>query len=195
VSPFFLAASIVFRHVSIVHINTSLNRKAYWRDLVYLFVSKALGARVVYQVHGGELPRKFFANRPALTSFLRRTLRMPDLVVVLAQIELNAYKEFVPRQQVVALPNGIDCRPFSAVPTVRSDPTHPLQIVYVGRIARRRGSTRRCRGLRLAQELGVDARLVIGGSGAESSGCGAMRRRSGSRIAWCSSDPCSATTR
>jgi len=167
VSPFFLAASIIFRHVSIVHINTSLNRKAYWRDLVYLFVSKALGARVVYQVHGGELPRKFFANRPALTSFLRRTLRIPDLVVVLAQIELNAYKEFIPGQQVVALPNGIDCRPFSAVPTVRSDPTHPLQIVYVGRIAREKGLYETLQGLRLAHELGVDARLVIGGSGVE----------------------------
>ena len=167
VSPFFLAASIVFRQVAIVHINTSLNRKAYWRDLVYLFVSKALGARVVYQVHGGELPRKFFANRPALTSFLRRTLRIPDLVVVLAQIELNAYKEFIPGQQVVALPNGIDCRPFSAVPTVRSDPTHPLQIVYVGRIAREKGLYETLQGLRLAHELGVDARLVIGGSGVE----------------------------
>ena len=167
VSPFFLAASIVFRHVAIVHINTSLNRKAYWRDLAYLFVSKALGARVVYQVHGGELPRKFFANRPALTSFLRRTLRIPDLVVVLAQIELNAYKEFIPGQQVVALPNGIDCRPFSAVPTVRSDPTHPLQIVYVGRIAREKGLYETLQGLRLAHELGVDARLVIGGSGVE----------------------------
>jgi glycosyltransferase involved in cell wall biosynthesis len=167
VSPFFLAASIIFRHVSIVHINTSLNRKAYWRDLVYLFVSKALGARVVYQVHGGELPRKFFANRRALTSFLRWTLGVPDLVVVLAQIELNAYKEFIPRQQVVALPNGIDCRPFSGVPTVRSDPTHPLQIVYVGRIAREKGLYETLQGLRLAHELGVDARLVIGGSGAE----------------------------
>ena len=167
VSPFFLAASIVFRHVAIVHINTSLNRKAYWRDLVYLFVSKAFGARVVYQVHGGELPRKFFANRPALTSFQRWTLGVPDLVVVLAQIELNAYKEFVPRQQVVALPNGIDCRPFSGVTTVRSDPTHPLQIVYVGRIAREKGLYETLQGLRLAHELGVDARLVIGGSGAE----------------------------
>jgi glycosyltransferase involved in cell wall biosynthesis len=167
VSPFFLAASILFRHVSIVHINTSLNRKAYWRDLAYLFVAKALGARVLYQVHGGDLPRKFFANRPALTSFLRWTLGVPDLVVVLAQVELSAYREFIPQQQVVALPNGIDCRPFSGVPTVRSDPTHPLQIVYIGRIAREKGLYETLQGLRLAHELGVDARLVVGGSGAE----------------------------
>ncbi|HSW84662.1 MAG TPA: hypothetical protein VLH12_14355, partial [Usitatibacter sp.] len=100
VSPFFLAASIIFRHVAIVHINTSLNRKAYWRDLAYLFISKALGARVLYQVHGGALPRKFFARSPLLTAWLRRTLGLPDVVVVLAQVELRAYREFVPHQEV-----------------------------------------------------------------------------------------------
>ena len=167
VSPFFLAASIVFRHVSIVHINTSLNTKAYWRDLAYLFISKALGAHVVYQVHGGELPRKFFAKSALLTAFLRWTLGIPDVVVVLAQIELRAYREFVPDQQVVALPNGIDCRPFSGVPTVRSDASRPLQLVYIGRVAREKGLYETLQGLRLAHELGVDARLVIAGSGAE----------------------------
>jgi glycosyltransferase involved in cell wall biosynthesis len=166
-SPFFLAASIIFRHVSIVHINTSLNRKAYWRDLAYLVISKALGARVVYQVHGGELPRKFFAGSPLLTAFLRRTLRIPDVVVVLAQVELRAYREFVPEQEVVALPNGIDCRPYAGVPTVLSDSSHPMQLVYIGRVAREKGLYETLQGLRLAHELGVDARLVIAGTGAE----------------------------
>jgi glycosyltransferase involved in cell wall biosynthesis len=166
-SPFFLAASIIFRHVSIVHINTSLNRKAYWRDLVYLLIAKALGARVLYQVHGGELPRKFFAGSPLLTAFLRRTLRLPDVVVVLAQVELRAYREFVPDQEVVALPNGIDCRPYASVPTVLSDATHPMQLVYIGRVAREKGLYETLQGLRLAHELGVDARLVIAGTGAE----------------------------
>jgi len=167
VSPFFLAASIVFRHVSIVHLNTSLNPKAYWRDLMYLFVAKALGARVVYQVHGGQLPRKFFAKSRLLTSFLRWTLGLPDVVVVLAQVELRAYREFIPGQQVVVLPNGIDCRPFSGVPTVRSDPARPLQLVYIGRVAREKGLYETLQGLRLAHELGVDTRLVVAGSGGE----------------------------
>ena len=169
VSPFFLAASIIFRHVALVHINTSLNPKAYWRDLAYLFVSKALGARVVYQVHGGKLPRKFFARSPILTAFLRWTLRLPDVVVVLAQVELRAYREFVPDQDVVALPNGIDCRPYSVIPTVQSAPDRPLQLVYIGRVAREKGLYETLQGLRLAHELGVDARIVIAGNGAEES--------------------------
>ncbi len=166
-SPLFLAATIVFRHVSLVHINTSLNRRAYWRDLAYLAVSKMLGARVVYQVHGGALPQRFFAGSKFLTALLRSTLKAPDLVVVLAQVELEAYRNFVPEQRVVALPNGIDCRPYGAVPTVQSDEGQPLRMVYIGRIAREKGLYETLQGLRLAHELGVDARLAIAGSGDE----------------------------
>ena len=89
-SPFALFATILFRHVTIVHLNTSLNPRAYWRDLAYLLVARLLRARVVYQVHGGALPQQFFAKSPRLTAFLRWTLGLPDLVVVLAKVELEA---------------------------------------------------------------------------------------------------------
>jgi len=173
VSPFLLAATIIFRHASIVHINTSLNTRAYWRDLMYLAVAKALGARVLYQVHGGALPQQFFAGSPMLTKFLRRTLMVPDLVVLLAQCELEAYREFVPEQRLVVLPNGIDCRPFSPLPLVRSNPEQPLHLLYIGRIARDKGLYEILQGVRLAHELGVDTRLIVAGHGAEE---GRLRR-------------------
>jgi len=166
-SPFLLAAAIVFRHASVVHINTSLNRRAYWRDIAYLAVAKIFGARVVYQVHGGELPAKFFAGSRLATAFLRWTLGLPDRVVVLAQSELAAYREFVPRQDVTVLPNGIDVRPFAALPTVQSSADMPLSLVYIGRIAREKGLYETLQGMRIAAELGVDARLVVAGAGAE----------------------------
>lgn len=166
-TPFLLAATILLRQVSLVHINTSLNPRAYWRDLAYLAVSKLLGARVVYQVHGGKLPQRFFADSRLLTAFLRFTLKAPDLVLVLAKVELEAYRNFVPEQRVVALPNGIDCRPYGAVPTVQSESGAALRLVYIGRIAREKGLYETLQGLRLAHELGVDARLVIAGSGPE----------------------------
>ena len=168
-SPFLLAATIVFRHASLVHLNTSLNTRADWRDLVYLAIAKMLGARTVYQVHGGDLPQRFYARSRLLTSFLRWTLGLPDLVVVLAQVELAAYREFVPDQTVVALPNGIDCRPFGAVPTVRSNDEQALRLVYIGRVAREKGLYETLQAVRLAHELGVETRLVIAGQGAEES--------------------------
>ena len=166
-SPFAFAAAIVFRRVSIVHINTAMNRRAYWRDLAYLFVAKALGARTVYQVHGGALPRRFFAGRPALTRFLRWSLGLPDLLVVLARSELEAYREFLPGREVAMLPNAIDCRPFSLLPVVSCPAEAPLQLVYIGRLAREKGLYEALQGVRLAHELGVDARLVIAGGGPE----------------------------
>ena len=166
-SPFGLARAIIFRHASLVHINTSLNPRAYWRDLAYLAVSKLLGARVLYQVHGGALPGRFFANSRFLTGFLRFTLRVPDVVVVLARCELEAYREFVPSQTVVLLPNGIDCRPFDAIPTVRSFPDQPLRLLYIGRIAREKGVYEMLQAMRLALEMGVEARLIVAGDGAE----------------------------
>jgi glycosyltransferase involved in cell wall biosynthesis len=166
-SPLALFATILFRQAQLVHINTSLNPRAYWRDLAYLFVAKLLRARVVYQVHGGMLPQQFFRGSKVLTGFLRWTLKLPELVVVLAKVELDSYTAFVPEQQVVVLPNGIDCRPFNAVPTVLSHPEAPLRLVYVGRIAREKGLYETLQGLRLAHELGVDARLTIAGGGPE----------------------------
>jgi glycosyltransferase involved in cell wall biosynthesis len=166
-SPLSLFFAILAHHAAIVHINTSLNARAYWRDLVYLAVAKLTFTRVVYQVHGGALPHKFFERSRLLTAFLRLTLRIPDLVVVLAQVELRAYRQFVPHQTVVVIPNGIDCRPFEAVPIVRSFPDQPLRLLYIGRIAREKGLYETLQGMRLATELGVDARLIIAGNGPE----------------------------
>jgi len=166
-SPFALLATILFRHAAVVHINTSLNPRAYWRDLAYLAVAKLSFTRVVYQVHGGALPQAFFARSRMLTGFLHFTLRIPDLVVVLAQRELAAYRSFIPTQSVVVLPNGIDCRPFDGVPVVRSLPDRPLRLLYIGRIAREKGLYEALQGMRLATELGVHSRFIIAGAGTE----------------------------
>jgi len=172
-SPFALFATILFRHVALVHINTSLNPRAYWRDVAYLFIAKLLRARVVYQVHGGKLPHEFFADRKLATKFLRWTLRLPDLVLLLAQVELDAYRIFVPEQNLVRLPNGIDTRPYSRIPTVRTRAEYPLRLVYIGRLDREKGLYETLQGLRLACELGVDARLIVAGRGPEE---GRLRR-------------------
>jgi len=158
-SPFTLFTAILMRHVAVVHINTSLNPRAYWRDLAYLFVTRLAGARVLYQIHGGELPQQFFEGSRLLTLWLGFTLRLPDLVVVLAQCELEAYRRFVPTQNVVVIPNGIDCRPYDELSVVHSFPDRPLRLLYIGRIAREKG---------LYEALqGVDARLIVAGDGAE----------------------------
>lgn len=168
VSTLSLAVAIFVRSAVIVHLNTSLNTRAYWRDLAYLVVAKLCGARVLYQVHGGELPQQFFRGR-ALTAFLRWTLRIPDAIVVLAQIELEAYRRLVPAQQVLTLPNAIDCAPYARVSRSRSDPAQPLKLIYVGRLIRSKGPYEALQAMSIAKAHGIKASLVIAGSGPEES--------------------------
>lgn len=166
-SPLRLAGEIVARNAAIVHLNTSLNVRAYWRDLVYLIVAKLCGARVLYQVHGGALPHRFFRGNRFLNALLRATLRLADAVVVLAQIELKSYRRFAPGQQVLVVPNAIDTAPYAALKHAPADPGAPLRLLYIGRLAREKGLYETLEGLQLARAHGVKAKLVIAGSGPE----------------------------
>ncbi len=173
-SPLSLAMTVLKRRVDVVHLNTSLNARAYWRDVVYLLVAKLCGARVLYQVHGGALPQQFFRGNRFLTALLRASLRAPDALVVLANCEVEAYRAFVPAQHVVALPNGIDPGPFAGFPRPVENPADaadervaPLRLVYIGRLAREKGLYEALQAMRLSRAGKLAVRLVIAGSGPE----------------------------
>jgi glycosyltransferase involved in cell wall biosynthesis len=164
-SPFALASAILTRNAAIVHLNTSLNTRAFWRDLAYMAVAKLCGRRVLYQVHGGALPRRFFGRSRIFTAFLRVMLRVPDAIVVLAQSELAAYREFVPGQSISVIPNSIDCAAYANWVRVEPAPESPLHLAYLGRLDREKGLHEALEGLALALAQGSAARLVIAGSG------------------------------
>ncbi|HZF14560.1 MAG TPA: glycosyltransferase [Steroidobacteraceae bacterium] len=164
-SPFELAGRIIARSVAIVHINTALNRRAFWRDLAYLIVSKLCGVRVIYQVHGGALPLEFCAGNPLMTAVLRWTLSVADVVVVLAQVELDAYRHFVPGRHVELIPSAIDFTAYRSLTRPRRRPDAPVHVVYLGRLVREKGLYELLRGFAWARSNGTNARLTIAGLG------------------------------
>lgn len=172
-SPLRLALAIIKQGASIVHVNTSLNARAYWRDLVYTAVGKMCGADVVYQVHGGVLPDRFVGGNPIAAAFLRATLRLPDAIVVLAQHQLQAYRAFVPTQRIAMVPNAIDASAFVVVRRTPSVAAGELRLAYFGRLVKEKGLYELLEGFRLARLAGVTTRLVIAGSGPEDA---ALRR-------------------
>src|SRR5665213_2221759 len=132
-SPLVLAAFLLRSRVDIVHLNTSLDMKAYWRDLVYFIVAKSLHRRVVNQIHGGPNPQEFFPRSAFLTWVLRQFLVRSDAVTVLSAAELAAYKAFDQRIKVHLVPNAID--PSGLLDEARSFNSElPLRLVYVGRL-------------------------------------------------------------
>jgi glycosyltransferase involved in cell wall biosynthesis len=164
-SPFALGAAIVRTDAELLHINTSLNAKAYWRDLAYLVVARLCGARVLCQVHGGLLEE--FAPRGLFDVFVRGTLRLADAVVVLSRAQLAVFRARLPGDAVEVVPNGIDCAPYARQPRAAAERDAPLRLIYVGRLAPAKGLLETIEGLRLARSRGVAARLVLAGSGPE----------------------------
>ena len=171
VSPITLAAAVLRRGAAVVHLNTSLNARAWWRDLVYLLVAKACGARVVLQVHGGALDR--FVYR------LRAALRWPDAVVVLSKREQDSWRRHAPQQNILLLPNGIDCAPYLRHSRRLPANGDPLRLVYLGRLAAGKGLTETIEALALARSNGVAANLVIAGHGPAEAGLRALARTLG----------------
>ncbi len=163
VSPFLLAAALLRNRAAILHINTSLDAKAYWRDLVYVLTAKLCRVRVLYQTHGGAI-RVFGAN-PLMRKILAWTLTWPDVVVVISQIELDSARELAPRQRIVLLPNGtrteaVEERSFAGGAA-------PLRLLSIGRLVNTKGIFESIEALQLLRAKGIEARLTVAGSGPE----------------------------
>ena len=165
-SPLALAAAIARHGAGLVHVNTSLNAKAYWRDFAYVLAAKLCGARVLYQVHGGRL-EEFVAKSRVPGAFVRRALRWPDVVVVLSRSQLGVFRGAAPAQAVALVPNGIDCRPYLRYNRPASEAGAPLRLIYIGRLVPAKGLLETIEALRLARSRGINARLVIAGNGPE----------------------------
>jgi glycosyltransferase involved in cell wall biosynthesis len=138
--------------------------KSYWRDIVFLLIARRLGCKVVYQVHGGALPEDFFAGSRILTALLHWVLTRPDVVVLLAQVELDAYRQFVPGQRLEVVPNAINIDPL-VTESLSSKPHDFLHLVYIGRLAENKGIFEMLAALATLKEQGRNMQLTIGGSG------------------------------
>jgi len=164
ISPLSLASHLLEHRSSIVHINSSLVQKSYWRDTVYLLTAKVLRRKVVFQVHGGALPEEFFGGHRLLTEMLRWVLRQPDVVVLLASCELSAYRRFLPRARLTVIANAVDTEGLGQERPVRSR-NAPLRVVYIGRLADGKGIPDIVDAVRILRDRGVTVMLSIAGSG------------------------------
>lgn len=150
----------------IVHLNSSLMPKSYWRDISYLLIARLFQRKVVYQVHGGDLPDEFFADNAFLTGILRWVLSLPDVVVLLAQVELDAYMHFVPGQHLVVAANAINAKRLVAKP-IKNKTAGPLRLVYLGRLAREKGIYEAFEAIGFLVKNGRNLYFSVAGSGPE----------------------------
>ncbi|MBL8539710.1 MAG: glycosyltransferase family 4 protein [Betaproteobacteria bacterium] len=164
VSPWQLAKTIRRYQHPIVHINTSMNAKAFWRDLAYLIVSRSCGCKVVYQVHGGDLPLDFTPDNELLRRLLRKVFRLPSVIVLLGEFQRTAYHAFSPDVELKVAPNAIEVDNLVGS-TADIDADRPLRLVFMGRLAEVKGVFEAVEAVSLLRDEGVDVKLAIAGSG------------------------------
>lgn len=167
VSPFSFWLHLLVHWPDIVHLNTSLNRKAYWRDLIYMFIALGMGRKTVYQVHGGALPADFFNNQPLRTALLRWVLARADAVVLLARSELRAYRAFAPTARLDLIPNCIDPTPL--LNEKRRAANDPLCLAYIGRLEKTKGILEVLQAVEILSRRGIMTNFVIAGGGTQES--------------------------
>jgi glycosyltransferase involved in cell wall biosynthesis len=164
-SPVQLAAMIARRRAAIVHINTAMDTKAYWRDMWYVAVSRLCGCKVIFQIHGGSLPEEFFAGSKWRTYLLARVLRAANVLVLISQIEQQAYRKFVPTTRIEFIPNAIPMDGLLDADPGKAQRAAALHLVYVGRLVESKGILEAVEAVRLLREQGIEVRLSIAGSG------------------------------
>jgi glycosyltransferase involved in cell wall biosynthesis len=164
IDPFAFTVCVIRRRPRIVHINTSLEPRSYWRDIVFLALASAMKRTVVYQVHGGALPGEFFAGNRVRTALLRRVLSWPDAVVLLARSEMAAYGSFAPSARLVRIANAVSLGETD-LRAERYNASRPLKVVYLGRLAADKGIFETIEAVKILRDRGVAVQLTIAGSG------------------------------
>jgi len=164
-SPFQFIVAIIRQKPEIVHLNSSMMPKSYWRDLIYLVLAKSMKCRVVYQVHGCALPPVFLGSSSLAHSFLRWSLNLPDALSLLAKIEHDTYNNFNIKTPIKIIQNAINLEEYRNVTTKKFDAKNII-IGYIGRLAFDKGVREAIQALVILRENGVNnITLKIAGSG------------------------------
>ena len=163
-SPFALAWQILRSWPAVVHLNSALNHKAFWRDVVYLLVCKLFRRKVVLQIHGGSLSE--LSTRRWMQYVVRAVFSIPDAIVLLATVEKRDFAELGITENVVVIPNGVDVSQYrGSVERVHSGKVQRL--AYLGRLIRAKGIFEAIEAIEILRTDGrfSDIELRIAGSG------------------------------
>jgi glycosyltransferase involved in cell wall biosynthesis len=136
-SPIAFFITIRRKKPHLVHFNSSMNFKAFFRDIIYLYLSKILGLKTIFQIHGGTHFHLFFNSR-ILSLILKRIMCLPNAVVVLSKLDKTKYERFVSRKALFLIPNAVAVNDYSYKSSKNFNETF-LNIVYIGRLVIEKG--------------------------------------------------------
>jgi glycosyltransferase involved in cell wall biosynthesis len=166
-SPFVLIYDLIRFRPAVVHINSALDNKAFWRDSLYLLISKAFARRVLFQLHGGSLT--MLCSNGMTRAVVRWLFSLPDAVVLLATSELKDFDEQIgKRDRLSIIANAVDIAEYQYAPERRHS-GRALRLGFLGRLVRTKGVFESIGAVEIlrAEPAFHDVTLEIAGSGPE----------------------------
>ena len=162
-SPFRLAAVLLGRRPAVVHLNTSVDPKGFWREIPHLVVCRLLGARVVYQIHGGTIDA--LAPRGWVRALARTVFGWPEALVLLSSVEKPQFERLGGVRRMVVIPNAVDTAAFHGRDRVHGGTVRKL--AYLGRLNGDKGELESVEAVAMlhGEEGFHDLELAIAGSG------------------------------
>lgn len=163
--PFRLWGVLSDKRIDLVHINSSLDHKAYWRDIVFLFIAKLARVEIIFQLHGGQSPEEFSRGSGVLSRLMGRIFSLADYFVVLTSRELKNYARLISPGKLYQIPNCIDQTISKHLPSKSFSPGL-IHFAYIGRLVSTKGIFEIADGLKLAKQAGLTGfELHVAGDG------------------------------
>jgi glycosyltransferase involved in cell wall biosynthesis len=135
--PFTFAWLIVRRRPQIVHLNSTLDNKAFWRDAIYFLIAYGLGCSVVNQLHGGSIELMGAADG-IKRRLVRWVLNKTDAVIALSNKMSSELEDQLNLHRITIIPNAVDTRDYRSIERTPFG-EKITRVIYMGRIVREKG--------------------------------------------------------
>ena len=111
---FFLCGyNILKNRPHIVHIHFC-SRIDFWKHSICLIVSKILGRRTIFHLHGGSFDTFYQSYSPTKRSAVRLIFKIPNIIIVLSNYWYKFLSGLSPASEIRILPNPINCDKLSS---------------------------------------------------------------------------------
>ncbi len=129
------SAAVAFSRPGIVHIKSSSGVN-FAESAMYVLISRALGRRVLLQIHSGEFANWYARRRTVIRWGIRCSLRAASEILVLSTYWRDLLAQWVPDSRIHIVPNGVYVPKLS--PATRSFPSD-LRVLTLATLGSHKG--------------------------------------------------------
>lgn len=155
--------SMILKHrPEVVYIPISQTTIGYFKDSIFILLSKVLGCKVVCHLRGGFFRQWLDNTNIVVRWFVRMVHSLVDAQIVLGDCLRPLFDGLVPADSIVVVPNGRDFD-FQA-PSKPRPQRAVVKVLFLGNVIETKGVLDVARAIPLIQAAGCEAEFLIAGS-------------------------------